>query len=256
MKINRLKKIKKGKKLTGIVKITAIFIFIFSIAIFIYSYMSSSPISLLFPVRNMVFLGNKHLTDDELRTIAGVQMNEGMLIMSNKSLSERLLKSPWIKSVMIRKGFPDTLVIMIEEAIPSALLDMNGHLFLIDENGNLLEELRDDSIPFLPIITGDPFKEKEGFLEALKLVKLMHKSGFASERDNIVISTQKPHEITANIDGTLVKIGSGDYEEKLERFLQLEKDIKNMGVSVEYIDLRFRDKAIVKPFDYKFKVSQ
>jgi cell division protein FtsQ len=253
MKNNRLKKVRKGKRLAGIVRNIAVFICIFSIAIFIYSYISSGPISLLFPVRNIVFVGNKHLTDDELESLAGVQINKGMLMISNKSLSERLVKSPWIKSVIIRKGFPDTLIIMIEESIPFALLDMNGHLFLMDENGKFLEELRDDSIPFLPIITGDPFAEKDGFSEAMKLAKFMHDSGFVSERDHIVISTQKPHELTATIDGTVVKIGSGGYEEKLERFLQLEKDIKNMRVPVDYIDLRFHNKAIVRPFNDKVR---
>lgn len=251
MKINRLKKINKGKRLGWMIRNIAVFISIFSIAIFIYSYVSLSPQNLLFPVRDIVFIGNKHLTDDELEKLAGVQMNEGMLIISNKSLSERLLKSPWIKSVMIRKGFPDTLIIMVEESEPVALLDMNGHLFLMDENGKFLEELRGDSIPFLPIITGDPFTQKDGFVEAMKLVKLMHKTGFVSQRDNIVINTKKPHELTANIDGTIVKIGSGDYEEKLERFLQLENDIKNLRIPVDYIDLRFNNKAILKPLDYK-----
>lgn len=251
MKINRLEKISKGKRLIGVIRNVGVFIFIFSIAIFVYSYVSLSPISLLFPVRNIVFVGNKHLTDSELETLAGVQMNEGMLMISNKSLSKRLLKSPWIKSVMIRKGFPDTLIIMIEESIPIALLDMKGHLFLIDKNGKFLEKLRGDSIPFLPIITGDPFAEKDGFSEAVKLVKLMHESGFVSERDNIVINTDRPHELTATIDGTLVKIGAGDYEEKLEKFLQIEKDIKNIRIPVDYIDLRFNNKAIVKPLDYK-----
>ena len=52
----------------------------------------------------------------------------------------------------MRKQFPDTLSLVIKESEPFALLDMKGHLFLVDEKGNLLEELRDDSIPFLPVI--------------------------------------------------------------------------------------------------------
>ena len=44
-----------------------------------------------------------------------------------------------------------------------------------------------------------------------------------------------------------VKVGVGGYEEKIERLIKLEKDIKAMGVPIDYIDLRFERKAIVKP---------
>jgi len=53
------------------------------------------------------------------------------------------------------------------------------------------------------------------------------------------------------VDGTHVKIGAGGYEEKLERLIRLEEDIKNMALPVDYIDLRFEHKAIVKPLTGK-----
>ena len=44
-----------------------------------------------------------------------------------------------------------------------------------------------------------------------------------------------------------MKIGAGGYEEKLDKLLYLEEDIKRLGIPVDYIDLRFAGKAIVKP---------
>jgi cell division protein FtsQ len=170
-----------------------------------------------------------------------------LLAVSGKGVSKQLLKSPWVRAVSLRREFPDTISITIEETEPFALLDKDGHLFLIDEHGKLLEELKDDSVPFLPVIAGDPFKEKEGFSEALNLVKLMNSKGFSSERDRIEVIAHKPHELSVRVDETVVKIGTGGYEEKIERLSQLEEEIKKLGVSVDYIDLRFADKAIVKP---------
>jgi hypothetical protein len=42
-------------------------------------------------------------------------------------------------------------------------------------------------------------------------------------------------------------MGSGMYKEKLEKLIELEDHIKNNGILVDHIDLRFADKAIVKP---------
>jgi hypothetical protein len=70
-------------------------------------------------------------------------------------------------------------------------------------------------------------------------------------RDRIEIIAHKPHELAMIVDGTHVKIGEGGYEEKLERLIRLEEDIKNMVLPVDYIDLRFKHKAIVKPLTGK-----
>ena len=226
---------------------SAVFAFIIAISISISAYIYMHPKSIIFPIKHIVFTGNSHLTDDELRELTGIGAQEGLFIVSNREVSQRLLKSPWIISVSIRKEFPDTLSLAIKEAAPFALLDMNGSLFLIDENGKLLEEMKNGSIPFLPVITGDPFHEKEGFSDALKLAKLMNDRRFSFERDYIEIILSKPHELTVKIDGTVVIIGSGMYKEKLEHLLELENQIKNSGILVDYIDLRFADKAIVKP---------
>lgn len=245
MKANRLKGASKVMSVLGIFRNIAAFIGIFAIAVIVYIY--SPPIRSVLPVKHVVFIGNRHLTDDELRAFAEVRVNQSLVAISNKTVSQRLLKSPWIRSVSVRKELPDTLLLVIEEAVPFALLDMNSHLFLIDNKGKLLEELKGGSIPFLPVITGDPFRESEGFSEAIKLAKLMNSKGFPSERDQIEIFTGKSHELTVTIDGTVVKMGSGKYEEKLERLVALEDELKNRGIPVDYIDLRFENRAIVKP---------
>jgi len=267
MKANKL--MRSGKKINifGIFRNVAVFIVIFATAICMYIYLR--PIRSVLPIKHVVFTGNKHLTDDELMVLAGVHVNENptsppftkggkggflgdsLITISNKKVSQRLLKSPWIRSVSVRKQFLDTLSMVIDEAVPFALLDMNSHLFLIDEKGKLLEELKGDSIPFLPVITGDPFRESEGFSEAINLARLMNERGFSPGRDHIDIFARKPHELTVTIDGTVVKMGSGMFEEKLKRLIELEDEIKNRGIPVDYIDLRFAGKAIVKPITNK-----
>jgi cell division protein FtsQ len=186
----------------------------------------------------------------KLRRFRGF-IGESLAAISGKNVGRQLLKSPWVRSVSVRREFPDTLSIVIKETEPFALLDMNEHLFLIDEKGTLLEELKDDSVPFLPVITCDPFREKEGFSEAINLVRLMNNKGLSSERDCIEIAAHKPQELSVTIDGTVVKMGAGGYEEKIERLIHLEEKIKSMGIFVDYIDLRFSDKAIVMPITDK-----
>ncbi|MBI5188035.1 MAG: FtsQ-type POTRA domain-containing protein [Nitrospirae bacterium] len=223
-----------------------IFLLVSALIITVSVYISGT-IRSVFPIKHFVFSGNKHLTDDELKILAGLYGGEGLITISSKEVSQRLLKSPWIRSVSLRKEFPETLSVVIEEAVPLALLDMNGHLFLIDDNGKLLEELKDEAVPFLPIITGDPFKERGGFSEALNLINVMKGKGLLLGKDHIEINAQRPQELAISIDGIIVKVGAGGYQEKLERLIELEDEIKRRNTAVDYIDLRFANRVILKP---------
>ncbi|MEW6569988.1 MAG: FtsQ-type POTRA domain-containing protein [Nitrospirota bacterium] len=245
MKKNRYRMKKKSSFRNLIRNISLLFLFV-SLGLITYLFIHFLPAKPLLPVKNVSFAGNKHLTNEELRGLSGIGESADMLTISSKDVCRRMLESPWIRSVNVRKEFPGVLAINIEEATPFALLDTNGHLFIVDEGGSLLEELKGDSIPFLPVITGDPYKEKEGFAEALRLIKVMNDKGFSSERDHIEIVLRKPHELIVSIDGNIVKMGSGGHEEKLARFIELENFMQKMGLPVDYVDLRFANKAIVK----------
>lgn len=241
MKIKKKKTNKKGL----FTNIGVSLLLVLALAVGVYA--AFIKIKSAFPVRRVIFIGNRHLTADELRTLSGIRRNASLLTLSGGKVIEKLLGSPWIKSVSVRKEFPDTLSVIVSEVEPFALLDLKGRLFIINEKGDLLEELKGDTVPFLPIITGDPSREREGFSEALTLARAMNEKGLSSERDQIEIVLSKPEELTSVIDGMVIKIGAGEYKEKLERLLEIEEDIQRRKITVDYIDLRFANRVVVKP---------
>jgi len=201
----------------------------------------------LFPVREIVFQGNMHLSENELRTIAGISMNESLLTLSAKGLSTNLLQSPWIRDVSIRKEFPHRVLIRVAEASPFAILETKGRTFLIDERGRMLEEMK-GAVPFLPIINADPFRNRENFMEALNLAKVIKDRKIATERNRVeVIADKGPENISMVLDNVVVKVGHGDYEQKLNRLFALEDEIKKRAITVDYVDLRFANRVVVKP---------
>lgn len=201
----------------------------------------------IFPIRDIVITGNKHITDSELRTMAGVKSGDSLFALSARTVSDRLMKSHWVKSVVIRKDYPGKVLIKVNEAVPFAILQMKGSAFLIDENGITLDKA-DDTVPFLPVIAVDPVKNKENFAEALSLARIIREKGIAAERGRVEIMADKgPEEMALIIDNLVIKVGSGEYKQKLKRFFDLEKEIEKRAIAVDYIDLRFANKVIVKP---------
>lgn len=200
------------------------------------------------PVREVLFSGQRHLAEAELRSIAAVRDGEGMLAVSAKAIAGRLLQMPWVRAVSVRKEYPGRVCIDIREAEPFAILDRKGQSFLIDERGQILERIQGDSVPFLPIINGDPARA-ETFSEALRLAAVIRERKIATERGRVeVIATGKgPEDLAVVVDKVVIKVGEGDYEQKLDRLFSLEGEIRKRAVSIDYVDLRFANRVVVKP---------
>jgi cell division protein FtsQ len=210
-------------------------------------YLLSAAARSAFVVKEVVFSGNVHLSDDELRTLAGIRGGESLLTLSSADVYGKISATPWIRSVVVRKEFPGRLLVRVKETEPFALLDMKGRLFIVDERGKMLEELRESSMPFLPIISGDPFGNKEVFSDAIRLVRAVKETGLMARKNRIEIIAHRLNDIAVNLDGVVIKVGAGDYEEKLSRLTELEEEINARHIPVDYIDLRFANRVVVKP---------
>ena len=114
--------------------------------------------------------------------------------------------------------------------------------------GNILERIKGESIPFLPVIKEVSPKNKKDISEALKLIASLSEKNILSSRESIEIGTET-YGLFVNMDGEFIKVGYGDYSEKFERWIELEPEIRKRGVPIKYIDLRFKDSVIVKPME-------
>lgn len=252
--MGRSRKIKKNillKKKQGPNAVAGIKYFVFVvfpvIAFVAIIYFMSVAAKKAFTVTEVVFSGNEHLTDGELMSLTGLTGKENLIALSGAKVAEKMAESPWVRSIKVRKEFPCGLHIQVKESEPFALLDMKGRLFIIDERGKMLQELKNSPVPFLPVISGTPFGKEGVFSEALNLVRVIKEKGLMYEKDQIEIIAYKPNDLTVKLDGVAIKVGVGDYEDKLMRLMDLEREIKNRKMRVDYIDLRFARRAFVKP---------
>lgn len=199
-------------------------------------------------VRDIVFVGNYYIKDEELMHLLKIKKGDRLLSVSNKELYSRLKKSPWINDLVVRKDLTGQISISIKEATPLAILSLSDANYLIDRDGKILEQIKHNSEFFLNIIKDIAPNNKETYDEVIKLANLLHRGDFFSE-GSVEISGNRPEDIVLKADNLLIKIGAGDYDKKLERLRVVKKEIEKRNVRVEYIDLRFADRIIVKPVE-------
>lgn len=206
--------------------------------------------SSLFALREVEVYGNRYLSERMMVEMMGIAYGESLLAFPADEVAEMLLESKWIKSVSLRKEYPGKLLVRVEEAVPQALLQVRGDVYFVDEEGNVLEKLKDAPVQFLPVIVSNSARNPRAFREAVNLAGVVKAKGLAAKKDRIEISgvEKGPENLTMNIDGLTAKVGQGDYEEKLRRLFELSDEIKRRHVNVKYVDLRFSNSVIVKPF--------
>jgi cell division protein FtsQ len=77
-----------------------------------------------------------------------------MPLVDLEATRQRLLQFGWVSDARVSRRLPDTLVVDIVERRPAAIWQHNQRLALIDMHGVVLEAVRLDAMPDLPLLIG------------------------------------------------------------------------------------------------------
>ncbi len=228
-----------------LILITVVFILLVSLII-IFSFK-------ILVIRHIVIAGNKNLTEIQIRNALGIKEGSSIIYPSSRIIYERLKKIPWIKDVIIRKDLNGTLTIYVRESDAVAILKFNEKAYLIDYEALLLEEISSnlsENKIFLPLIKDiDPFNNKEALYAAISLINFLNSKKLLSPDSSIIITGNHPDNLIMYVNNLKIIVGDGDFENKFAKYATVKAEIQKRGLNVEYVDLRFPDKVIVKPLE-------
>jgi len=206
-------------------------------------------------LKNIDVNNTKRITRDELLALASITPGKDMLRMNLKSIGEQISRNPWVESVHIRRYYPDTLSLSVAEREPVAVVSM-GVMYYLDTKGTVFKVLNQGDKLDYPVVTGfteeeltgDPKGTGKALKETCDLLAILQKKAEFILADISEIHYDKGYGFTLfTASGSLpVKMGAGDYAAKLERFARIYPDvIKNRG-NLQYVDLDYNDKIVVK----------
>jgi cell division septal protein FtsQ len=208
-----------------------------------------------FRLTNIEVSSAKRLTRDEILALVGVQSGQDLARLNLKRMGEQLALNPWVETVRIHRYFPDRLSISVTEREPLAIVNM-GFIYYLDKKGTVFKVLNQGDRLDYPVVTG--FSEEDmntnptGTREALKttceLLRILREKGAFILADVSEIHYDKGYGFTlfTNSGALPVKVGSGDFAGKIDRFARVYKDLMAQRASLHYIDLDYIDKIVVK----------
>ena len=209
----------------------------------------------MFSLKKIDITDTRHLTKEEILGLAGVEPGKALLRMNLKLMGEHILQNPWVETVRINRYFPDAVSIAITERVPVAIVNM-GFIYYLDKKGTVFKVLNQGDKLDYPVVTGfseeelgsDPKGTREALEATCNLLKILHEKGAFILADVSEIHYDKGYGFTLfTAAGALpVKVGSGDFPAKVERFARIYRDLVVQLPLIHYIDLDYNDKIIVK----------
>lgn len=110
---------------------------------------------LFFKVQTVIVDGNERYTDQEVLDVAQIQIGENMFLLNKYAISGQITSQlPYVQSVQIRRGLPDTIYIRVEECTPVAAVIQGDTAWLVSRKGKLLEEMAASQVSGYPQIFG------------------------------------------------------------------------------------------------------
>ena len=208
-----------------------------------------------FRLKTIEVSSSKRLTREEILAIGGIEPGRDLARLDLKLVGEQLALNPWVETVHIRRYFPDALSITITEREPLAVVNM-GFIYYLDKKGNVFKVLNHGDRLDYPVITGfseedlnkDPAATKEALKATCELLTILREKGAFILADVSEIHYDKGYGFTmfTASDALPVKIGLGDFGAKVERFARIYTELMAQRSTLQYIDLDYIDKIIVK----------
>jgi cell division protein FtsQ len=197
----------------------------------------------LLPIRNMTFIGNdgplQRVDQSDLRRIASAiqSMGGNMLGTDLNQVKAALMEVEWVRAAEVRRRFPATLEVRIEEHVPYARWrrDETDTNLLVNTAGEIFAaEILGDTE--LPLFTGPKESSREMLIQYLAFKTQLAAIGEAPAE--LMLSPRRAWQLKLDNGGTLL-LGRSDAGERLARFVRAYPSIAATRAANARIDLRY-----------------
>lgn len=213
-----------------------------------------------FEIKVVEITRTERISREDVLAMLDLEPGRGLLLIDLAQAQRSLETHPWIRRAVVRRVFPDTLAVELDEREPVAVLKTGtgGREFLLDREGTLISEGVPAADEGLPILTGVDYADAilgtgdttARLRSGIALAGLLDRSGVGRTE----VDLGRPGDMVAYYSGLRLRFGDGDFGDKVDRYRQVSDRVRDRwvaqakAVSVRQVevDLRFQDKVIVR----------
>jgi cell division protein FtsQ len=207
-------------------------------------------------VRRIVVHGNERISSGEVQEVLRNLKGTSILTADLEYYRKRLLKSPWVAEVAMRRVLPGTIEVFVRERRPMGLSRMGNQLYLVDRQGEVIDEFGPQYSQFdLPMIDGlqrapghndSALDERRAELAAKVIESVAQRSSLAHRVSQIDVSDLHDAVVLLDDDAALLHVGDERFVDRLQSYVDLASTLRERVPDIDYVDLRFSPNLYVK----------
>jgi cell division protein FtsQ len=207
-------------------------------------------------VDDIVVHGLDQLSEGEVLALVAGLRGENILTVDLELHRRRLVTSPWLRDGTIRRILPSTIEVQVTERAPVALARLGERLYLVDDNGTVIDEYGPRFVRFdLPIVGGLTIRGTDGrTVDTSRMALATRLLNQLSARPDVLdsiseIDVTDPYDavVLLNDDPALLHLGGDHFLERLRSYAELGPTLRERVPNIDYVDLRFDQRVYVGP---------
>jgi cell division protein FtsQ len=204
--------------------------------------------------------GNVRLSSGEVQALVEDLRGSSILRVDLDAFRQRLVESPWVADVGLRRVLPSTVEIFISERRPVGLCRMGPDLYLVDETGTVIDQFGPQYSEFdLPIIDGLVQPSPNGGaakatidvgraeLASRVIAALSRSKQIGSRLSEVDVADAHDAVVLLDGDPALLHLGDDKFLERVQSYLELSPALRERVTEIDYVDLRFDPRVYVRP---------
>jgi cell division protein FtsQ len=207
-------------------------------------------------IRKIAVRGHVRLSSGEVQALVDGLRGSSIVTVDLPAYRARLLESPWVADVALRRVLPSTIEVFVSEREPIALCRINGQLYLIDRSGIVIDEFGPKYKKFdLPIVdgatrapsSGEPVVDEARVALAARVIDdLATNAALASRVSQIDVSDPFDAVVLLDDDPAMLHIGTEKFAERLQGYIDLADRLRETVPEIDYASLQFDGRIYVK----------
>mgnify|MGYP001460613488 FL=1 len=182
-----------------------------------------------------------YLSERDVIDLIDENVQTGFLTLNLPDLNRKIVEQDWIRSSSIRRSWPATLIVNIEEEIPVARW---GEQQILNNVGDYIDVINKDSVSHLPVI----FSQAGDTKEIIKIYQLISELlGPVGLRIDEVESDNAGSWTLTVVSDIKIILGRDQLVEKLQRLQSVwMAELSSQEKNINVIDLRYPNGLAVK----------
>ena len=101
----------------------------------------------VFVITGINATASEHVSESQIAKLASVEEGTTLLNVDTSQITEKVSKNPWVKRVIIKREFPDTLGVSVEERSVAVLVVIGGgtSVWALGDDGVWIEPVQLDT---------------------------------------------------------------------------------------------------------------